>query len=130
MKKIILFIVLVSYLAVSSGIVINFHYCMNRLASTEWFAMTGKRCGKCGMNMRKSHGCCHDEVKVVKMADDQKLTLSISFEHSSTDLIAQVPSAFIATSFYNGKEKENSDNHPPPLLSARDAYITNCVFRI
>jgi hypothetical protein len=122
--------VFVSYLAVSSGIVINFHYCMNRLASTEWFAMKGKRCGKCGMNMHKAHGCCHDEVKVVKMKNDQKITPSISFEHSSTEFIAQVPSLFIATSFYNAKAKANSDNHPPPLLSARDTYITNCVFRI
>lgn len=130
MKKIILFIVLVSYLAVSSGVVINFHYCMNRLASTEWFAMEGKRCDKCGMNLHKSHGCCHDELKVVKMENDQKHTPSLSFELPSTDLLASIPSAFIATSFYNGKAKAISDHHPPPLLSSQDTYITNCVFRI
>ena len=121
---------MISYLAVTSGIVINFHFCMNRLASTEWFAMKSERCGKCGMNIHKSHGCCHDEVKVVKMENDQKVTSAISFDLLSTDLTAQVPSAFITTSFYNGKEKAILDNHPPPLLSTQDTYITNCVFRI
>src|SRR5690348_4002381 len=130
MKKVLLAIVMISYLAVSSGIVVNFHYCMDRLASTEWFAMEGKQCGKCGMEMHKSHGCCHDEVKVVKMEDDQKLTSSVSFELPTLDIPAQVPSEFIATSFYNTDVTANPGNHPPPLLSGQDTYISNCVFRI
>ena len=129
MKKALLAILLVSYLAVSSGIVVNFHYCMNRLASTEWFAMEGKQCGKCGMSMHKSHGCCHDEVKIVKMDDDQKLTSSIAFDLPTLDMPAQVPSEFISTSFYNSNVTANPDN-PPPLLSDQDTYIANCVFRI
>ena len=130
MKKIVVSIALVCYLAVSSGLIINFHYCMNRLASTEWFTMEGKQCEKCGMEMHKSHGCCHDEVKVVKMEDDQKLTSSVTFELPSLDMPAQVPSEFIATSFYNSNVTTDPDNHPPPLLSDQDTYIANCVFRI
>ena len=130
MKKALLAILLVSYLAVSSGIVVNFHYCMNRLASTEWFAMESKQCGECGMNMQKSHGCCHDEVKVVKMEDDQKITSSVSFDLPTLDMPAQIPSEFISTSFYNCNVTANPDNHPPPLLSDQDTYIANCVFRI
>lgn len=123
---------MVSYLAVSSGIVVNFHYCMDRLASTEWFAMEGKQCGKCGMEMHKSHGCCHDEVKVVKMEDDQKITPTIAVDFSSLQMPAQVPSEFISTSFYNSNITRHPDNHPPPLLSmaGQDTYISNCVFRI
>ena len=130
MKKAFLAILFVSYLAVSSGIVVNFHYCMNRLASTEWFAMEGKQCEKCGMNMHKSHGCCRDEVKIVKMEDDQKITSSVSFDLPSLDMPAQVPSEFISTSFYNCNVTANPDSHPPPLLSDQDTYISNCVFRI
>lgn len=130
MKKAILSIVVISYLAVSSGIVINFHYCMNRLASTELFAMEGKQCGKCGMNIHKSDGCCHDEVKVVKMEDDQKLTSALSFDLALFDLVAQEPSPFITTPFYNSNVKAIPDQHPPPLSSLQDTYIANCVFRI
>jgi hypothetical protein len=103
---------------------------MNRLASTEFFATQGKECGKCGMTIHKSDGCCHDEVKVVKMEDDQKLTSVLSFDLASFDLPAQVPSPFISTSFYNSNVKAIPDQHPPPLLSGQDTYITNCVFRI
>ena len=130
MKKVLLAIVLVSYLAVSSGIVVNFHYCMNGLASTELFAMEGKRCGECGMNLHKSHGCCHDEVKIVKLEDDQKITSSVSFELPSLDMPAQVPSEFISTTFYNGDVTSSHNNHPPPLLAEQDVHIINCVFRI
>lgn len=130
MKKLLLAILLLSYLAVSSGIVVNFHYCMNRLASTEWFAMEGKRCDKCGMSMQKSHGCCHDEVKILKMEDDQKISSSVSFELPSLDMPSQAPSEFISTSFYNGDVATDPGNHPPPLLSGQDTYLSNCVFRI
>jgi hypothetical protein len=130
MKKVLLAILFISYLAVTSGIVVNFHYCMNRLASTEWFTMEGKQCGRCGMEIHKSHGCCHDEVKVVKMDDDQKIASIVSFELPSLDMPAQVPSDFISTSFYNGDVTTDPDNHPPPLLSGQDTYLSNCVFRI
>jgi hypothetical protein len=130
MKKAILSILLVTYLAVSTGIVINFHYCMNRLASTELFAMESKECGKCGMNIHKSQGCCHDELKVVKIEDDQKISSALSFDLPSLEVVAQVPSPFITTSFYNSNVRAIPDQHPPPLLSGQDTYIANCVFRI
>lgn len=130
MKKVWVPILLVCYLAVSSGVIVNFHYCMNRLASTELFAAEGKRCGKCRMDMHKSHGCCRDEVKIVKMDDDQKITPAISFELPSLDQTVCVPSEFIAASFYNASEQRNYQDHSPPLLTAQDVCLQNCVFRI
>jgi hypothetical protein len=130
MKKIWVPIVLICYLGVSTGVVVNFHYCMNKLASTELFAIKGKKCGKCGMNMHKAHGCCRDEVKVVKMEDDQKLTPAISYELPPADALFIVPSTFIATSFYNVPVQRHYQNHSPPLLTEQDTYLDNCVFRI
>lgn len=130
MKKIWVSIVLISYLAVSSGVVVNFHYCMNRLASTELFATEGKQCMKCGMDMHKGKGCCHDEVKVVKMNGDQKVTPSLSYELPSLEASVAPPSAFIVTPFYNGVASNNYQNHSPPLLTEQDTYLQNCVFRI
>lgn len=130
MKKILALMLLVCYFAVTSGVVINFHYCMNRLASTELFALEGKQCEKCGMSMHKSHGCCHDEVKVVKMKGDQKVTPAVSFELPSLDILVQFPSDFIATSFYNVPLQQQHHNHSPPLLTEQDTYLQNNVFRI
>jgi hypothetical protein len=103
---------------------------MNKLASTELFATESKKCEKCGMNIHQSDGCCRDEVKVVKMEEDQKITPTLQFEFPASENIAQVPSAFISTSFYNVIVENDYDNHPPPLLTEQDTYIENCVFRI
>ena len=50
MKKIVVPILLLCYLALTTGVIVNLHYCMNRLASTELFASESKQCGKCGMH--------------------------------------------------------------------------------
>ena len=130
MKKIVVSIVLVCYLAVSSGVIINFHYCMNRLASTELFASESKQCGKCGMHTDKSHGCCRDEVKIVKMDDDQKLTVALSYVLPSLDALVYELSDYIVSSFYNVPVTRHYQNHFPPLLSEQDTYLQNGVFRI
>jgi hypothetical protein len=130
MKKALTTIVLTCYLAVSSGVIINFHYCMNRLASTELFALKGERCGKCGMHTEASDGCCRDEVKVVKMDDDQKITPDFAFHLSALEAPVQKPSEFIITSFVNAPASRHFLNHSPPLLSLQDSYLQNSVFRI
>ena len=130
MKKVIVSIILMSYLAFSSGVIINFHYCMNKLASTKLFASETKECGKCGMHIDESHGCCRDEVQIIKMDDDQKLTVVSSFDLPALDALVQKPSAFIVTSFYNVSVSKHFLNHSPPLLSAQDICLQNSVFRI
>lgn len=130
MKKVWVVILMVCYLAVSTGVIINYHYCMNRLASKAFYAPKAKKCGKCGMSMHKSKGCCRDEVKIIKMDDDQKVTAAITFELPALDEQVVVPSEFIVTSFYNGSEKRHYQNHSPPLLTGQDTYLQNCVFRI
>jgi len=119
-----------SYLAVSSGVIINFHYCMNKLASTELFASESKQCGKCGMHSDESNGCCRDEVQVVKIDDDQKSTSAYSFSFPALEVLVQKPSDFIAACFFKVPGARHYLNHSPPLLSAQDTYLQNGVFRI
>jgi hypothetical protein len=130
MRKISVFILLLCYLAFSSGVIINSHYCMNKLASTQLFVTGSKECGKCGMHIDDSHGCCRDEVKVVKMEDDQKVTSAVAFDIHALTPPAQVPSEFIATSFYNVPLQGYTSFQPPPLLKGQEIYLQNCVFRI
>lgn len=130
MKKAVVFIVLVCYLAASSGVIVNFHYCMNKLASTKLFALKSKKCGQCGMSMHKSHGCCHDEVQMVKMKEDQKLTTLADFSLAPAAALYHLPSAFITASFYQPPTPRHYHNHSPPLLTGQDVCLQNCVFRI
>ena len=130
MKKLVASIVLVCYLAVSCGVVINSHYCMHRLASTKLFVSAKTVCGKCGMHNKKSNGCCHDEVKLVKLQQDQNKVPITSYDIPFMEAVVTVPSSFIAAATYNIDEKSHFHNHSPPLISAQDTYLQINVFRI
>jgi hypothetical protein len=130
MKKVIASIALVCYLSVSCGVVINFHYCMDRLASTDFFGSEVKRCGKCKMDLHKSKGCCREEVKIIKMNDDQKTGPSMSYGIASLDIPVHITSDFIAAPFFVVRETRHYQNHSPPILGDDDIYLQNRVFRI
>ncbi|MEO5945870.1 MAG: hypothetical protein ABIP79_03580 [Chitinophagaceae bacterium] len=130
MKKILTSILLVCYFAVTSGFVINHHYCMDRLASTQLFSSSEKVCGKCGMHTDGSDGCCRDEVKVVKLVQDQNKIPVVNYELPSLDEVVFRPSSFIAALFQNVDVQRHFNNHSPPLLFAQDIYLQINVFRI
>jgi hypothetical protein len=130
MKKAILSISVLCYLAVSSGIVINYHYCMKRLVSVHLFENSPSVCGKCGMETHESSGCCRDEVKLVKLQQDQNKIAVASLEIPALELIVSIPSDFIAASFQRIDVQTHCHNHSPPLLSGQDIYLQNNVFRI
>ena len=130
MNKIIISIVAACYFVVTCGVVVNFHYCMDRLASTSLFVSQGKKCGRCGMEIHESNGCCRDEVQVIKMNEDQNKTLVASYDIPAPETTAITPSVFIVAAFQNMDKMRHFHNHSPPLLSAQDTYLQNSVFRI
>lgn len=131
MKKAIAVISFLCYFVVTSGVVINSHYCMKRLVSTHLFETKSKVCGKCGMMMHKTNNhCCHDEVKVVKLQQDQITAPFFAFDFSAAKQISVFPSEFIFASFFNFYGQRHFQNHSPPLLQEQDTYLQNCVFRI
>ncbi|MBL7744871.1 MAG: hypothetical protein JNN00_15465 [Chitinophagaceae bacterium] len=129
MKKVILSIAAICYLAVTTGVMVNFHFCMNRLASTNFYSTEVKVCGKCGMDMHKYNGCCHNEVKILKMKADPTAAFHIVFELPSVDAPLPVY-ADLTFSYTCDVVKKDHHNHSPPLLSKQDTYLQNCVFRI
>lgn len=128
MKKGIAFILLLLYVAFSSGVVISFHYCMDRFDSLQLGASEFDVCGKCGMHKEDGNACCNDEVKIFKIEDDQQ-SAAVNFKFAA-------PEAMITT-LPDSHEKIYADpnhqlflkNHSPPL-SSQDTYLQNCVFRI
>jgi len=118
------------YLGVSTGVVVNYHYCMDRLASTQLFGKETKVCGKCGMHIDQSHGCCRDEVKVVKMDDDQRLAFSFVAAIQAPALPAPDYSDYFADFFPDALPPKNLTSHSPPLLNEQDTWLRNRVFRL
>jgi hypothetical protein len=130
LKKGIVTILAVLYFAVSSGVVINMHYCMNRFDCAVLGAKASDRCSKCGMHTNKSKGCCHDEVKLIKLQQDQKLS-DFLYVLQNVSPVISIPSVFIISPLQHAREVISfNTNHPPPLYKEQDTYLQNCVFRI
>jgi len=130
MKKLIAILALACYFLVTTGVVINYHYCMKRLQSTQLFGSKKTYCGKCGMHIKKSNKCCHDEEKFVKLSTDQTGFSAAALTIPPIDATAIPVSDFIVALTYNVNERTHFLNHSPPLLSAQDTYLQNNVFRI
>ena len=128
MKKVYIGILAIVYMAVSSGIAVELHYCMGDKAGIELYGSTSEKCGKCGM-MEKDTGCCHDEFKFYKLTDSYK-TFSNDIDFNALS-IALVNNFYV----YNWQMPDNTaltalNNHSPPDYIRPDACIMNCVFRI
>lgn len=128
MKKIYIGILALVYMAVSSGIALELHYCMGKMAGMELYGSSGETCGKCGMT-EKDTGCCHDDFQFYKLSDSHKtVSNNIDFTASSKLLVShyRVPDWQLPVSAALVTEV----NHPPPDITAPSASILNCVFRL
>lgn len=88
-----------------------------------------KECGNCGMPVQKKSGCCQDDVKVLKVAQDQSAATFAVFSFGVAKGISAPPFVTlqppVAMSLF-----QSAPAHGPPLLSATPLYVQHCVFRI
>jgi hypothetical protein len=128
MKKSLATISVLVYFAFTCGVMINMHYCMNRFDSIKLYTEKSEYCGKCGMHAQK-HGCCHDEVSIVKLDDDHQAS-QLSFTSEIPAFFTTILSEFIIPAQESKAVKADHFGQPPPLLTEQDTYLQNCVFRI
>jgi hypothetical protein len=129
MKKVLISILAIVYLAVSSGVVVEMHYCMGKLAGIELYGGNDEKCGRCGMIEKKS-GCCHDELKIYKLNDAHKnVTNATSFEAAWIAIVHH----YDAYTFWLEPVHPavmQTPVHAPPDIGNPPIHIANCVFRI
>lgn len=128
MKKIVTGILALLYLAVSSGVVLEVHYCMGAIAGVELYGGHNEQCGKCGMKERKG-GCCHDELQVYKLQDVHKQVNHLGM----SPIVAVAPSIAYTVMDWQLPADPYFNRvvlHPPPDINAPELCIVNCVFRI
>lgn len=128
MKKTIIAILAILYVTIASGVVVNVHYCMGRIASVEYGYDDHDVCGKCGMSATKK-GCCHTEYKLVKLQDEHRL---VQAQVAFLAVPAEVP---VTTTVFpisaSGEDHYRSlQYHSPPDGRLNEVYLRNCVFRI
>ena len=128
MKKILVSILAVFYLASSVGATVHLHYCMDKFIDWSLLKGDGDKCNKCGME--KEGGCCKDENKFVKNNVDQKIAeSSIQLEQMAA---VATPAAFIYTSehYFSSSIQEYPRGNAPPRNNGIGIYILNNVFRL
>ena len=119
------------YLAITSGLVLQIHYCMGRQsgATVAISAEADHTCGKCGMTNGKNK-CCHDEVKFIKLQDAHK-QVTADFEVAAP---AATVSEFnlINASQLSSCQPSAPANHSPPDddIEQIPLFVRYSVFRI
>jgi hypothetical protein len=129
MKRAFASILLLIYFCVSTGFVVSMHYCMNQLDAVTVGVADVEKCGKCGMHTADSDGCCREEVKVVKLQQDQQVA-KLLMPSLSLALVEQPLSQHLALPFQNFVQAQVLYHPDPPLQGAQPVYLSNCVFRI
>jgi len=129
MKKLIASFTVIIYFAFACGVMVSYHYCMDRYDSFSLYKTAGDGCTTCGMHTN-GKGCCHDEVKILKIQDDYQ-TSSVSFSVKDIQPAVSTTSEFLSTILRNNDAVLTKTDHSPPLLlSQQDVYLQNRVFRI
>jgi hypothetical protein len=125
-KRFLTSIIAVLYFVISSGVVVNIHYCMGRVKEVKYQTLAEKKCG-CGKMASKS--CCKTTFKLVKLEDAQKAAAAFYNIEAPAALITTQTNPFAAPVLPSA-DRLYVYGHSPPLLSAQDTYLQNCVFRI
>ena len=72
MRKTIYSLVVGVYFLLSGGVVVQLHFCMDRLAAIALFSdKKADTCDDCGMDMNADNDCCQDRTDVIKLVQDQ-----------------------------------------------------------
>ena len=128
MKKVIALMLALLYITASGGVVLNVHYCMGNISSVDVDNFKSEKCDKCGME-NSSSGCCHSELKVVKVDYSHKAsTVAYNLEVPVSDAAVQV--SLIDISKLVSYKMEKPVAHAPPVNTSPDLNILNCVFRV
>lgn len=128
MKKGLIAILAILYMTITSGVVVNIHYCMGRVASVEYGYDEHDKCGKCGMEGKKQ-GCCHTDYKLVKVDDAHQLAkVNLAFMQWPAETpvynLSLLASPVTATRYLT------PHYHAPPDQRSNEVYLRNSVFRV
>jgi len=134
LKKILSIAIAFLYLLVSTGLVVEIHHCMGRVANADihLFAVAdpSNTCGSCGMEKgQEGQHCCKDELKQVKISSDQ---LAAFLHYTITGAWAALPQPLFEwqpTRLTLRVQQTAWLSRPPPDLPTHEpAYLR--VFRI
>jgi hypothetical protein len=129
MKKVLSLFIALLYLATSSGLALQVHYCMDKIAGLTLAQEGEGNCGKCGME-KKSSSCCKDELKFVKLEDAHKLLTADYQLHPPVAVINNFTGLFDLSPLNLLQVTTPAYSHAPPGAAGKSLSILHCIFRI
>lgn len=128
MKKFLLITLTLLYIGVSSGIALNLHYCMGKLADVE-LGLTST-CASCGKQNQPS-GCCSTETQLIKLSVDQNVQL-MTVADLTPATIELLSGLFYEFSAPNASDDINffTANESPHGWTTLPLFIHHCTFLI
>lgn len=128
MKKGLVFILAILYITLTSGIVVNAHYCMGRLTDVTYGHEKDGRCDRCGMEQKA--GCCETEHTLVKADTDHITPGSLTAPVFHLDLLQNVIPLAQLSAIPVNDEAGCTKYHSPPDKRTNHLDVFNSVFRI
>lgn len=116
------------YLTVSSGIALEVHYCMGKLAGVDFYDADHDKCSRCGMKEKKG-GCCSDEHKFYKLADAHK-NVSNNYDASFSQVAVVNDFVSFSDNLVVSFDKNIFHINSPPGNFGPPIFLRNCSFRI
>ncbi|MBA3828314.1 MAG: hypothetical protein H0X33_05215 [Taibaiella sp.] len=133
MKRFLVSILAILYLATASGATVHLHYCMDKLIGVS-LGENGEenhQCNKCGMTKKSNGGCCKDIYKVVK-TDLAQQAAKVILQSSQIAAVGPNPTGYNFNTILfaqNGSVLPLS-NAPPSVWQSCPIYIRVGNFRI
>ncbi|MEC5142535.1 hypothetical protein [Chitinophaga sp. 212800010-3] len=130
MKRILAIFFALLYTTLTSGVAVNVHYCMGKLAGIEWQETPDGFCQKC-KKPAKGMDCCKNEFKFCKVTESHQAakTLQPNFSLYQADLqlpVRELPTPVIAVT----DAPIGGYPHDPPDISDTPIFLKNCTFLI
>lgn len=127
MKKALILLLALVYVTITSGVVVNIHYCMGEFAGVNYGHVQDESCGKCGMEQKD--GCCQTEHKFIKAAEEHLFVKDLSEFNFTTPAVLTVFPGYYSTD-HEHQQPYSTQYHSPPDIRINQLAVYNCVFRI
>ena len=131
MRKTIYTLVVAVYFLLSSGVVVQLHYCMDRLQEIGLFSDRHEgTCDDCGMDMDADNDCCQDRTEVIKLVQDQSIQQAPVPVFKNISEIPSVSNEQVAISKWAIRTDRSSSARNPLFEKDRYRYRLLSNFRI
>lgn len=116
MKRILVTILSILYMASAMGATVEIHYCMGKMMGANFVHKQDDKCRKCGMHKSKTNGCCKDEHKTFKTSDHHQIKGSIDIAQVEAIAPPVLIYHYPAPDFYVASAVYAARPHAPPDL--------------